>query len=100
MVSLNELAEGQRQEDLNDYRSLGECIAIEQPDVCDEVCLRIAFWGAFEKLSEDDKQVIELLACGNRLKEIKKLVPDAKRRISRARRNFKWQLERLDVGLD
>jgi len=93
-------ADAQRLEDLNDYRSLGECIAIEQPDVCEEVEIRIAFWDAFEKLSDDDKKVIELLACGNKLKDIKQEVTDTKRRISRAKRKFKWYLERCGVELD
>ncbi len=81
-------------------RVLGDVVPLEQPDVEDEVSIRISFDRALEKLSPEDREVICLLACGNKLKDLRKIIPDTRRRISRAKRNFRIYLERYGVELD
>lgn len=88
-------------EDLYDgtRRTLGEIIPLETPDIEDEIHIRTAFYNAYNRLSEQDADIIYLLMCGYKFKDISVSVKNARYRIKIARKRFKSELRACGITL-
>ena len=82
---------------LEDGLVLRDIVAQEQAEVETTVHLKLGFWNAFSRLSEDDADVISLLMQGFKYKDM--AVNNARYRIRIAKKRFEVELgkEGIDV---
>ena len=79
--------------------TLGDIVALEQPDIEDMIHLQIGFWNAFDKLAEQDAAIISQLMRGFKYKDISETIHNARYRIRLAKKRFENELDKEGISI-